>query len=201
MISPGSILPGLTVVDSPGPDANDMVYAGAGTHPGVSKAILSRAFNDSTDLIFAPGTPAAGFDFAAAIGAGVLNFGSFTISAYGASGFLGRGFTLTGTAGQPDASAANELAGGNYALTGGFWASTPALCTEFATADFDQDCDVDEDDFTAFAACAAGPDVGLGPRCEDKDLDGDTDADSDDFAVFQLCISGANQPADPNCAL
>lgn len=93
--SPGSILPGLTIVDSPGPDANDMVVVGVGTHPGVSKAILTRAFNDSTDLLFAPGVPAVGFDFAAAIGQGVINFGNFTISVYGASGFLGSQHILT----------------------------------------------------------------------------------------------------------
>lgn len=31
-------------------------------------------------------------------------------------------YSLSGTAGQPDASANNAMTGGNYSLTGGFWA-------------------------------------------------------------------------------
>jgi hypothetical protein len=68
-----------------------------------------------------------------------------------------------------------------------------------ASPDFDGDCDVDNDDYTAFEACASGPDVAHAPGCEGKDLDLDTDVDQFDFGIFQRCLSGADVPADPAC--
>lgn len=123
-----------------------------------------------------------------------------SIDGGGGMNSAGGGYAVSGTIGQPDASAAHALAGGDYTLTGGFWGAALRACTNFVGPDFDRDCDVDEDDFIAFAACADDPDVALPPACGDKDLDGDGDADSGDFAVFQRCISGANHPADPGCA-
>lgn len=111
----------------------------------------------------------------------------------------GGGFELSGTIGQPDASAANAMTGGNYALTGGFWGVALPVCTTFVSPDFDQDCDVDGDDFDAFVACAAGPTVPFDPTCTDKDLDGDNDADQEDYAVLQRCLSGAGIPPRQNC--
>ncbi len=67
-------------------------------------------------------------------------------------------------------------------------------------SDFDNDCDVDLDDFGFFQACATGPDAGPPiPGCEAADLDFDFDVDQSDFGVFQRCYSGAGNPADPNC--
>ena len=66
--------------------------------------------------------------------------------------------------------------------------------------DFDQDWDVDEDDFAAFEACATGPGVPRTSGCEGKDFDQDNDVDQRDFSVFQRCLSGRNVPADPSCA-
>lgn len=62
---------------------------------------------------------------------------------------------------------------------------------EPAPADFDEDCDVDVDDYQAFEACASGPAVPVTPECAGKDLDGDGDADHADFAIFQASMTGA----------
>jgi hypothetical protein len=114
----------------------------------------------------------------------------------------GGNYELSGTIGQPDAgSPASPMSGGNYELVGGFWAGiTSPACTVFAPADFDQDCDVDQDDVDAFLACVSGPDLAYLSGCEDKDFDLDGDVDQTDFAKVQKCITGSNIVADPNCA-
>ena len=84
---------------------------------------------------------------------------------------------------------------GNVVLT---VATVP--CNGFAPADFDQDCDVDQDDIALFEACASGPAMPLMLGCEDKDFDSDNDTDQSDFGVMQRCLSGPNTPADLNCA-
>ncbi len=48
----------------------------------------------------------------------------WTVNGGGASGNAGGAYTLSGTAGQPDAGP--RQSGGVYALTGGFWHSRPA---------------------------------------------------------------------------
>jgi hypothetical protein len=66
-------------------------------------------------------------------------------------------------------------------------------------ADFDGDCDVDQDDYQLFEMCVSGPNVPLDPGCDSRDFDGDLDGDQDDFGVFQRCLSGSGSPADPAC--
>ena len=107
--------------------------------------------------------------------------------------------TLTGTIGQPEASAADALTGGLYSLTGGFWGVVLPACTTFAAADFDHDCDVDGDDFNAFKTCASRSGVPPGPGCATGDLDHDGDVDMDDFGIFQRCYSGAANPPPAGC--
>jgi hypothetical protein len=111
-------------------------------------------------------------------------------------------YALSGTAGQHDAgSPSAPMTGGNYELVGGFWAGiTSPACTAFAPADFDEDCDVDQNDVDAFTACASGPELDLTPGCEGKDFDLDGDVDQTDFADMQKCITGANIVAEPDCA-
>ncbi len=66
-------------------------------------------------------------------------------------------------------------------------------------ADFDQDCDVDQDDFDLLQPCLSGPSLGLLPGCETRDLNADTSVDQSDFGLFQRCLSGPGTPADSNC--
>ncbi len=67
-------------------------------------------------------------------------------------------------------------------------------------ADFDNDGDVDLDDFGIYQACATG--AGLGPPafgCGLADLDGDNDVDLSDFGIYQRCISGPGVAPAPAC--
>lgn len=124
----------------------------------------------------------------------------------------GGGYELNGTVGQPDASAAPALSGGTYDLTGGFWGTTLPACSSFVAPDFDQDCDVDLDDYGQILACTLGADVPYDPQnlpvgCGfsaqggiiTPDFDGDGDVDPDDFGVLQRCLSGADVPAQAGC--
>jgi hypothetical protein len=66
--------------------------------------------------------------------------------------------------------------------------------------DFDEDGDVDQEDFGRFQACYSGGGVTQSlPECREALLDEDDDVDLDDFTIFQGCVSGANQPADLFC--
>jgi hypothetical protein len=79
--------------------------------------------------------------------------------------------------------------------------------------DFDNDQDVDANDFSSFEACATGPGIPydvsalpaectLSPDTQDvlpADFDRDGDIDQADFAAFQNCFSGEGNTADPNC--
>ncbi|UCD27662.1 MAG: hypothetical protein JSV03_11180 [Planctomycetota bacterium] len=68
------------------------------------------------------------------------------------------------------------------------------------SADFDNDGDVDQEDFGHFQACLTGTDTPQNdPDCQDAKLDGDSDVDQEDFAIIQSCLSGANIPVDPEC--
>jgi len=69
-------------------------------------------------------------------------------------------------------------------------------------ADFDQDGDVDQEDFSHLQTCLAGEWMPItNPACQNADLDGDTDVDQADIAVFLQCKSGpgivANSACDP----
>ncbi|MBP7935592.1 MAG: hypothetical protein KA354_13175 [Phycisphaerae bacterium] len=68
---------------------------------------------------------------------------------------------------------------------------TPWGCTECPT-DYDEDCDVDGNDFEVFLACVSGPGVlQADASCRQKaDLDNDGDVDQNDFGVFQRCFTG-----------
>lgn len=123
-----------------------------------------------------------------------------TLDGGGASS-AGGGYQVSGTVGQPDASAAGAMSGGNYDLTGGFWGVTFPACTTFVAPDFDQDCDVDPADLQLFEACASGPAVAHGgtPTCQTADFDHDNDVDQSDFGLIQRCYSGDGSSADPNC--
>ncbi|MHC4796022.1 MAG: immunoglobulin domain-containing protein, partial [Planctomycetota bacterium] len=70
-----------------------------------------------------------------------------------------------------------------------------------ATADFDEDNDVDLEDFGHLQQCINGPAVHpTDSNCLDANLDADSDVDQDDFAIFLPCLTGTNIPLNPFCA-
>lgn len=75
----------------------------------------------------------------------------------------------------------------------------PTVGPSVYAGDWDSDCDVDLDDFTAFDTCYSGPQVPRAAGCELKDLDNDGDVDQSDFAIFQRCYSGPGNPGNLNC--
>jgi len=67
--------------------------------------------------------------------------------------------------------------------------------------DFDDDADVDQEDFGRFQACLTGWGIAQNDAaCQRALLDVDDDVDQDDFALFQACLNGPGTPADPDCA-
>jgi len=66
--------------------------------------------------------------------------------------------------------------------------------------DFDDDGDVDLEDFALFQICFNGPNrpPALPTTCGESDVDGDADVDLSDFAAFQACFNGPNRR--PTCS-
>jgi len=66
--------------------------------------------------------------------------------------------------------------------------------------DFDQDEDVDQEDFGHLQKCLTGVGVPqILPACLNASVDGDSDVDENDVQIFITCLSGPNVPSDPNC--
>jgi hypothetical protein len=71
---------------------------------------------------------------------------------------------------------------------------------DFLLPDFDDDGDVDLEDFGHFQMCYSGSgEIQADPNCQDAILDNDSDVDANDLAIFLACMSGANVPADETC--
>ena len=69
-----------------------------------------------------------------------------------------------------------------------------------ARADFDEDLDVDLEDFAHVQACVTGPgQPQIDPACQNARLDGDSDVDLEDGTIVVLCMSGPGVPSDPHC--
>ncbi|MHC4445516.1 MAG: hypothetical protein ACYTF1_01460 [Planctomycetota bacterium] len=62
-------------------------------------------------------------------------------------------------------------------------------------SDFDNDCDVDHEDFGFFQRCYSGL-LPYPEGCDDADLNGSGYINLDDFDIFYPCMTGANQPPD-----
>ncbi len=81
---------------------------------------------------------------------------------------------------------------GSYQLVASdFWcaaSSATAVLTVATPCDYDDDQDVDQEDFAHFQRCLGAPPADTG--CQDAQLDGDPDVDGDDFALFVQCMSG-----------
>jgi len=73
------------------------------------------------------------------------------------------------------------------------------LSLQTVKADFDGDCDVDQEDFGALQACLAGEMIAVSPECLRFDLQKDSDVDWADVALFRACFGGPNVCADPAC--
>ena len=84
-------------------------------------------------------------------------------------------YELAGTIGQTDALAGASMSGGDFILTGGFWAFS---AEPPSPGDIDGDGDVDAVDLAALLG-----DWGACPGCP-ADLDGDGDVDAADLAIL-----------------
>lgn len=71
-----------------------------------------------------------------------------------------------------------------------FMLPAPSVHAQDGTGDFDNDCLVGVEDFSAFAECLNGPGAGLPEsECWRGDFDGDGDVDLLDFAEFQVVFA------------
>ncbi len=75
---------------------------------------------------------------------------------------------------------------------------TVTLTVNPVPGDFNDDLDVDQDDFAWLQLCYASAGT-IPPLCSGADLDHDGDVDSIDFGVMHRCWSGAGNPASPAC--
>ncbi|HSW46233.1 MAG TPA: retropepsin-like aspartic protease [Phycisphaerae bacterium] len=101
----------------------------------------------------------------------------------------------------------NLLLNFNFVLRGGGMFNQPDPSLEYEVlvppvtdCDFDDDGDVDMEDFGVFQRCLSGPDtVQNEPACAGAKLDADSDVDAGDMAIFSGCLSGPNVPAAGGC--
>lgn len=79
-----------------------------------------------------------------------------------------------------------------FSLGIGAMVLAPSVQAQDGTGDFDNDCVVDLEDFSAFAECLSGPGMGLPEsECWRGDFDGDGDVDLHDFAEYQAAFASA----------
>lgn len=78
--------------------------------------------------------------------------------------------------------------------------SSPRQFTTGIDADFNDDGDVDQEDFGRLQACIGPMGVPAGPACQLQRLDLDGDVDFDDVGLFLACMSGSGLPAGEACA-
>jgi hypothetical protein len=99
----------------------------------------------------------------------------YTVDGGGAMSSAGGTYELSGTIGQPDAGV--PLTGGNFSLTGGFWAA--AAQRPPCHGDITGDHLINLDDLAQMLAHYG---ITNGALYEDGDLDGDGDVDLSDLA-------------------
>ncbi len=76
---------------------------------------------------------------------------------------------------------------------------TVNLTVRTVKGDFDQDSDVDQDDFGHLQKCLNGSAPQLDPLCADARLDGDEYVNGGDIDRFLACYSGPEIEASPAC--
>ncbi len=109
-------------------------------------------------------------------------------------------FSIVGILDQEDAIATDGFKDGYYLYLmdyDGTHFYLPGL--NLAPADFDQDGDVDSDDFAHLQACYTENGTTATPDCRDADLTRDLYVSSQDLDLFEKCHSGPAVPADPDC--
>jgi hypothetical protein len=72
--------------------------------------------------------------------------------------------------------------------------------TTFAPGDFNEDGDVDQEDFGQLQACLDGWGDPQAAGCQEADLNHDTFVDQYDVDLFLQCFSGPGVPVEPDCA-
>jgi hypothetical protein len=98
----------------------------------------------------------------------------------------------------------NDATNYRCVVTGGCGAVTSNAATLTVNAptqpgDFDQDTDVDHEDFGFLQRCYGVTDLAQEPACEPADLNADSVINNSDFTLFVGCTSGSNVPANMNC--
>jgi hypothetical protein len=105
----------------------------------------------------------------------------YTVDGGGEMFSTGGDYELSGTIGQPDAS--EVMIGDEFELTGGFWFRIPP-------GDWEDDGDVDLNDFEAFEYCLTGPDGPVvGDECRCFDVDRNNAVDLSDLATIQTMFT------------
>ncbi len=84
----GTIIPGVTFQDSPGPELGDLILLGAGTALNPSKALITRTFIDGFEVLFSPPVMAAGMDLISSSKPGVGDSDLVSIQLFDANGTL-----------------------------------------------------------------------------------------------------------------
>jgi alpha-glucosidase len=88
----------------------------------------------------------------------------------------------------------------NFTMQGGGGYVAALFKDQPPPVDFDDDGDVDVQDFSHLQVCLSGPGIPqTSPVCQDTLLDPDNDVDQDDVIIFLNCISGPNVQADAGC--
>jgi hypothetical protein len=118
---------------------------------------------------------------------------------YGGGGSTCEASTCVGACCQPSRTCSDTVihqCSGRFQGPNTTCANTSCPCQP-PFADFDEDGDVDLDDFGGFQRCVSPLTGGILPGCECFDRNDDNDVDGSDFTAFSNCMTGPAVPLDP----
>ena len=108
--------------------------------------------------------------------------------AYSHTGLIPGTYTATITVSDPASYNLRETVTVRFTLTG-------------FDVDFDNDGDVDQEDYARMQTCLTGEWMPQNdPACAGARMDGDSDVDTSDILLFQQCMSSPGEFAGPCCA-